>query len=45
MDIVDRHYGEADLSLNGVAHQMLYMNPDYLGKIFKKSRERISPTT
>ncbi|MEN1990024.1 MULTISPECIES: response regulator [Paenibacillus] len=36
MDIVDRHFGEADLSLNGVAHQMLYMNPDYLGKIFKK---------
>lgn len=36
MDIVDRHYGEADLSLSGVAHQMLYMNPDYLGKIFKK---------
>ena len=36
MDIVDRHYGEADLSLSGVAHQMLYMNPDYLGKIFKR---------
>ncbi|MBC2632126.1 helix-turn-helix domain-containing protein, partial [Salmonella enterica subsp. enterica serovar Enteritidis] len=29
-------YTSAELSLNGVANQMLYMNPDYLGKIFKK---------
>ncbi|WP_416367192.1 helix-turn-helix transcriptional regulator [Paenibacillus sanfengchensis] len=36
IDIVARHYREADLTLNGVAHQMLYMNPDYLGKMFKK---------
>ncbi|GIO87345.1 putative transcriptional regulatory protein YesN [Paenibacillus faecis] len=36
IEIVTRHYREANLTLNGVAQQMLYMNPDYLGKMFKK---------
>ncbi len=34
--IIEENYVNAELSLNGVANQMLYMNPDYLGKIFKK---------
>ncbi|ANF95523.1 response regulator transcription factor [Paenibacillus bovis] len=36
LQIIEENYVNAELSLNGVAHQMLYMNPDYLGKIFKK---------
>lgn len=35
-DIVDAHIGNADLSLQWVASEILYMNPDYLGKLFRK---------
>ncbi|MFD0692903.1 response regulator [Paenibacillus sp. GCM10027628] len=43
IDIVDEQVGNPELSLNWVAHQMLYMNPDYLGKLFKKETgERFS---
>ncbi|GGF84958.1 hypothetical protein GCM10010912_32770 [Paenibacillus albidus] len=34
--IIEEDYGNAELSLGTVAAGMLYMNPDYLGKIFKK---------
>lgn len=34
--IVEEHLGNPELSLNWVAHQMLYMNADYLGKLFKR---------
>ncbi len=34
--IIESNYGNDELSLNGVANEILYMNPDYLGKIFKK---------
>ncbi|NOU96143.1 response regulator [Paenibacillus sp. LMG 31456] len=36
LDIINEHLGNPELSLNGVAQQILYMNPDYLGKLFKK---------
>lgn len=36
IDIVNEQLGNSDLSLNLVAHEMLYMNADYLGKLFKK---------
>jgi len=36
VEIVDEHIGNAELSLQMVAGEMLYMNPDYLGKLFKK---------
>ncbi|WP_080835248.1 response regulator transcription factor [Cohnella massiliensis] len=36
IDIVGEQLGNADLSLNHVAGEMLYMNADYLGKLFKK---------
>ena len=36
IDIVDERLGNSDLSLNQVAGEMLYMNADYLGKLFKK---------
>ncbi|WP_373231709.1 response regulator [Cohnella sp.] len=36
IDIVEEQLGNSDLSLNLVAHEMLYMNADYLGKLFKK---------
>ncbi len=36
VDIINDHLGNPELSLNWVAHQMLYMNSDYLGKLFKK---------
>jgi two-component system response regulator YesN len=43
IDIVNTELANAELSLNWVAHQMLYMNPDYLGKLFKKETgERFS---
>jgi two-component system response regulator YesN len=35
-EIIEQQMGNADLSLNWVAHEMLYMNADYLGKLFKK---------
>lgn len=34
--IVEEQLGNSDLSLNLVANEMLYMNADYLGKLFKK---------
>ncbi|MNJ45715.1 HTH-type transcriptional regulator YesS [compost metagenome] len=36
ISIVEQHYMNAELTLNAVAHEMLYMNPDYLGKVFKQ---------
>lgn len=36
IEIVEEQLGNSDLSLNLVAHEMLYMNADYLGKLFKK---------
>jgi two-component system response regulator YesN len=36
LNIVNEYLGNPELSLNWVAHQMLYMNSDYLGKLFKK---------
>ncbi|AOZ93544.1 response regulator transcription factor [Paenibacillus crassostreae] len=36
ISIIVNNYKNDQLSLNGVANQILYMNPDYLGKIFKK---------
>ncbi len=36
IDIVEAQLGNSELSLNLVAHEMLYMNADYLGKLFKK---------
>ncbi|MDG0811490.1 response regulator [Cohnella rhizosphaerae] len=34
--IVEAQLGNPELSLNRVAQEMLYMNADYLGKLFKK---------
>ncbi|MNO32115.1 putative response regulatory protein [compost metagenome] len=34
--IIEADYPNSELSLGSVAAEMLYMNPDYLGKIFKK---------
>lgn len=36
LDIIEAHISDPDLSLGMVARQMLYMNADYLGKLFKK---------
>jgi len=36
IEIINLHIGNQNLSLNWVANEMLYMNPDYLGKLFKK---------
>lgn len=36
IEIIKQQLGNAELSLNLVAHEMLYMNADYLGKLFKK---------
>ncbi|MEK4064512.1 MULTISPECIES: response regulator [Paenibacillus] len=36
LHIIETDYWNAELSLGSVAAKMLYMNPDYLGKIFKK---------
>ncbi|MCS7464466.1 response regulator [Paenibacillus doosanensis] len=36
VEIISEHLGNPELSLNWVARQMLYMNSDYLGKLFKK---------
>lgn len=36
LDIIEDHITDPELSLNMVASQMLYMNADYLGKLFKK---------
>lgn len=34
--IIEQNYSRCELSLTEVANEMLYMNPDYLGKIFKR---------
>lgn len=34
--VIEEQLGNPELSLNWVAHEMLYMNADYLGKLFKK---------
>ncbi|PYI55600.1 response regulator transcription factor [Paenibacillus flagellatus] len=34
--VIEEQLGNPELSLNWVAHDMLYMNADYLGKLFKK---------
>lgn len=36
LDIIEEQLSNSDLSLSYVAHEMLYMNADYLGKLFKK---------
>lgn len=36
IDIIHDHIGDPHLSLQWVANEMLYMNADYLGKLFKK---------
>ncbi|OCT15552.1 DNA-binding response regulator [Paenibacillus pectinilyticus] len=36
IDVINDQMGNTELSLNWVAHEMLYMNADYLGKLFKK---------
>mgnify|MGYP001202444057 CR=1 FL=1 len=36
LEIIRTNLGNPELSLNSVAQEMLYMNPDYLGKLFKK---------
>ncbi|WP_066053596.1 response regulator [Robertmurraya korlensis] len=35
-EIIEKHIGNQHLSLHWVANEMLYMNADYLGKLFKK---------
>jgi two-component system response regulator YesN len=36
IEIIEEHIGNQNLSLHWVANEMLYMNADYLGKLFKK---------
>jgi len=36
IEIIDKHIGNQNMSLHWVANEMLYMNADYLGKLFKK---------
>lgn len=36
LDIIHQHLSDPELTLSSVASEMLYMNPDYLGKLFKK---------
>lgn len=36
LEFVHRHYADSDISLNTIARHRLYMNPDYLGKVFKR---------
>lgn len=36
LHIIAQNYRSEELTLGAVAAEMLYMNPDYLGKIFKK---------
>ncbi|UKS65084.1 response regulator [Rossellomorea marisflavi] len=38
MDYVDEHLSDPDLSLSQVANDVLYMNSDYIGKLFKKEK-------
>ncbi|WP_159882089.1 response regulator transcription factor [Paenibacillus puerhi] len=37
--IIEEQLANPELSLNWVAHQLLYMNADYLGKLFKKETD------
>jgi two-component system, response regulator YesN len=36
IDIVNKNLGNPDLSLKMVANRILYMNPDYFGKLFRQ---------
>ncbi|WP_141504253.1 response regulator [Paenibacillus luteus] len=36
IDIIEQYLGNADLSLTFVASKLLFINPEYLGKLFKK---------
>ncbi|WP_462409138.1 response regulator [Neobacillus sp. Marseille-QA0830] len=36
IEIIEKQIGNQNLSLHWVANEMLYMNADYLGKLFKK---------
>ncbi|WP_270169446.1 response regulator transcription factor [Paenibacillus sp. SYP-B4298] len=36
LDIIHCNLGNPELQLNWIAQEMMYMNPDYLGKLFKK---------
>ena len=36
VEIIEEQLGNSELTLNLVANDMLYMNADYLGKLFKK---------
>ncbi|MBB6731191.1 response regulator [Cohnella zeiphila] len=36
LEIVGSHLGDSELTLQSVASEMLYMNADYLGKLFRK---------
>ncbi|ANA78479.1 MULTISPECIES: response regulator [Paenibacillus] len=36
VEIIEQQLGNSELTLNLVANDMLYMNADYLGKLFKK---------
>jgi two-component system response regulator YesN len=36
IETIDKYIGNENLSLHWVANEMLYMNADYLGKLFKK---------
>ncbi len=43
IDIMNEQFSDPDLTLKLVANHMLYMNPDYLGKLFKQETgERFS---
>ncbi|WP_160720727.1 response regulator transcription factor [Bacillus sp. USDA818B3_A] len=36
LEVIENHLADPQLSLQWVANEMLYMNADYLGKLFKK---------
>ncbi|MDD3336049.1 MAG: response regulator [Eubacteriales bacterium] len=36
LDYIQGHYGDAELNLRQIAYDKLYINPDYLGKLFRK---------
>ncbi|MEH7117333.1 response regulator transcription factor [Neobacillus vireti] len=36
LEVIENHIGDPQLNLQWVASEMLYMNADYLGKLFKK---------
>ncbi|HTG72043.1 MAG TPA: response regulator transcription factor [Candidatus Udaeobacter sp.] len=39
IQVIEEHISNPELSLNWVASEILYMNADYLGKLFKKETE------